>query len=142
MAQQAPPEAEKDQNTGWAIVSAIGLSLVFYIVYIILFSFVVAAYAAYDRSFATGFGALVLLGLGPNVLAMLSGAATAKTLFKRANKSGMFYGMATFMVVVGGLQIAGELSRPDASWIVVVILSVTIAVSIIAIRFVLINSEP
>lgn len=141
MIQQAPDAPEKNKNTGWAIVTSIGLSVVFYVVYRILFSFVVAAYATFDPSFSSGLGALILLGPGPSVLAMLSGAVTAKTLFKRANNVGLFYGMSTFMVVMGGLQTIVELGRPDSSWVVVIILLVTIVASIIAVRVVLIDEN-
>lgn len=141
MTEQDNRKIGKHQNTGWAIAAAITLSFIFYVIYRILFSLVVSAYASYDPSFGAGLGAFVLLGPGPSVLAMLSGATTAKNLFPRANTTGLFYGMSTFMIVAGGLQILGEIGRPDASLLIIIILSATIFISIAAIRFVLIDEE-
>lgn len=141
MVEQPARKIGKHKRTGWAIAVAIALSFVFYVIYRMLFSLVVSVYASYDPSFGVGLGAFVLLGPGANVLSMLSGAATVKSFFKKANMIGVYYGMATFMVVIGVIQILREAARPDASLLVVIVLLITIAAAIIATRFVLIDAE-
>lgn len=140
MTEDASHENNKNRNTGWAITASVILSFVFYFIYKFTFAIVVALYAAYDITFVSGFGAFILLGFDPSVLGFLSGAATAKTLFKRANNVGIFYGLSTFIALTGFLQFAVETIQADTNWIIIGVYFLTVVASIAAVRFVLFNS--
>jgi hypothetical protein len=58
-------------------------------------------------------------------------------LFKQANVFGMFYGIATFITVIGTFLIASHLIREDGSWMAVTSLALTVIASIIGVRIVL-----
>jgi len=126
------------KHTGLAFGVAVGASAFFYLVYQSLFTFIIDVYASYDPSFATGFGALFLV-LGSNVLAFLSGVVVARRAFPRANAAGLFYGLATLLVVLGAVSVLRELGRPDGTWVVALINTVTIAITIFAIRTLLLS---
>ena len=131
----------KRKNTGWAILVALIGSLVFYVIYRMLFTFIVALYAKYDPGFASGTGALILLVFGANARGFLSGAVVARKLFPRASGQGMFYGLASLLVAMGIFSILAEMTRYDSSWVVAIITVLVIVVTIFAIRFVLLNDE-
>jgi hypothetical protein len=99
---------------------------------------IIDGYGSYDPSFSTGFGALFLV-LGSNVFAFLSGVVFARMTFPRANAAGLFYGLATLLVVLGAVSVLRELGRPDGTWVVVLINTVTIAITIFAIRMLLLS---
>ena len=133
----SPPQVRPGRNTGWAIVVAIVFSFIFYLIYNVLFTLVVGMFATHEPRFATGLGAWILLVVAPNVLGFLSGAVTATALFKQANKLGLFYGIVTFLIIVGGLLITSALIASDQSWYRVVSYAVTIAITITMLRVVL-----
>ena len=126
------------KHTGWAICVAVGAAALFYVVYQFLFALIIDVYASYDPSFATGFGALLFV-LGSNVLAFLSGAIVARKAFPRANVAGLFYGLATLLVVLGVLAVSRELGRADGTWVIALINAVIIAVTIFAVRILLLS---
>lgn len=131
----------KNRHTGWAILFALIGSIIFYVIYRILFTFVIAAYASYDSGFGSGLGALVFLVFGSTALGCMSGAVIARKLFPRANSIGLFYGLSSLLVVSGVLSVFVELSRYDYSWPVIAINVAVIAVSIFLVRFVLIDND-
>lgn len=120
-------------HTGAAIVVAIVVSIIFYTLYRLLFSFVVGTYASYDPAFANGIGSLVLIAFGSSVLALVAGVAAARKLFPRADATGLFYGVATFVTLDGILTVFRELGRIDGNWIFVAIDILVAAVSVFAI---------
>lgn len=131
----------KHRHTGWAILFALIGSIIFYVIYRILFTFVIAAYASYDPRFGSGLGALVLLVFGSTALGCLSGTVVAQKLFPRASSIGLFYGLSSLLVVSGVLSTFVELNRYDYSWMVIAINIAVIAVSIFLVRFVLIDND-
>jgi hypothetical protein len=128
------------KHTGWAIAVAVAAAAFFYGIYWLLFAFIIGAYASYDPSFATGFGALVLLGFGPNVLGLLSGATVARKAFPQANAAGLFYGFATLLVALTVLAVLREFGRPEGTWAVVAVNLVITAITIFAVRVLLLLS--
>jgi hypothetical protein len=129
--------AQAPKHTGLAIVVAVGAAVFFYIIYNALFSFIISAYASYDASFASGFGALVLARFGSNICAFLSGAIVARKAFSKANSFGLFYGLATLIVVLAALSVLREI--PDGSWMVAVINIAINATIIFVVRMVLLS---
>jgi hypothetical protein len=132
---------EHGKHTGWAIGLALAATAFFYIVYRLLFGFVISAYASYDPSFASGLGALAFMGFGSNVLAFLSGVVVSRRVFPRASIIGLFYGLATLLVVVTALAVLVELGRSDGHWIVALINIAISATTILAIRLLLFSSQ-
>jgi hypothetical protein len=128
------PIQQGGKNTGWAIGVAVGAAVFFYIVYQLLFRFVIGAFASYDPSFATGFGALTLLVFGSNVLAFLSGAVVSRRIFPKSNTAGLFYGLATLLVTLTVLSVLLEMVRPDGTWLAAIITVVVNAITILAVR--------
>jgi len=122
------------KHTGWAIAIAILAAVFFYVVYHLLFTFIIGAYASYDPSFATGFGALILLVFGSNVLAFLSGAVVARKAFPKANAIGLFYGLATLLVTLGAIAALREAGRPDGNWMIAAVNIIVIGITILAVR--------
>jgi hypothetical protein len=112
---------------------------VFYVVYKILFGILLELYAGYDRSFSRGLGALVLMVFATNVLGFMSGAITARKIFPAANPDGMFYGLSTFLIIMGVLQVVSDMSRYGSSLAVIIINAIVIALSIAAVRAVLLK---
>jgi hypothetical protein len=129
---------QRPKHTGLAIGVAVTAAVFFYVAYQFLFTFIIKVYASYDASFATGFGALLLV-LGSNVLAFLSGAVVARRAFPKANAAALFYGIATLLVVLGTVSVLGELARPDAAWVVALINAAAIAITIFAVRMLLLS---
>ena len=129
------------KHTGWAISVALAAAIFFYVLYRMLFTFVIGAYASYDPSFATGFGALVLLVFGSNVLSFLSGAIVARRAFPQASAVGLFYGLATLLVFLGVAAVVREMIRPDGSLIVASVNVAVIAITIFAVRVYLLSQE-
>lgn len=126
------------KHTGLAIAVAVAAAVFFYIVYQSLFTFIIKVYASYDASFGTGFGTLLFV-LGSNVLAFLSGTVVARRAFPKANAAGLFYGIATLLVVLGAVSVLGELARPDGTWVVALINAAIIAITIFAVRMLLLS---
>jgi hypothetical protein len=56
-----PSTRQGQKRTGLAISVAVGAAVFFYLVYQFLFTFIIDVYGSYDPTFATGFGALVLV---------------------------------------------------------------------------------
>ena len=129
------------KNTGWAIIVAVIAAFFFYIAYWLLFTFVVGVYAAYDQSFSTSLGALVLVVFGSNVLAFASGAIVARKAFPRANPTGLFYGLATLLIALAAIMLLRELARPDWSWVVIAINVAVAAITIFVVRAFLLSSD-
>lgn len=129
------------KNTGWAILVTFVAWAIFYTLYRILFTFVVAAYAKYDPSFATGIGALILLVFGTNILGILSAVIVTLKIFPRANQTGMFYGISSLIIILGGYSIIKEFTRYDSSWFVVILNVVIILASITVVRFLLLSGN-
>jgi hypothetical protein len=133
------PTQNGHKYTGLAIGVAIGASIVFYLLYHFLFSFIVGAYASYDETFASGLGAFVLVVLGSNILAFSSGASVARKAFPKASVVGIFYGLATLLFALAAVAVLRELARSDGSWIVATVNVAIIAVTIFAVRVVLLS---
>ena len=134
-------ENQPPQRTGWATFVAILFAFAFYLLYRILFTFVIAAYANYDPSFATGIGALVLLTFGTNALGFLSGAAVARKIFPRANAHSMYYGLATFLVVLTAISVLAEMARYDGTWFVALVNVVVTIVTIFVLKLFLASGD-
>ncbi len=133
------PEQDAPQHTGWAILTAIALSLVFYALYRMLFTFVVGIYASYDPRFASGLGALVLVVFGSNILGFLSGTVVARRLFTRASGIGLFYGLATALVIICLISILTEMGRYDWSLVAVAVNLLITGISIMVVKITLLR---
>ena len=128
------PIERSGKHTGWAIAVALVAAVFFYVGYRLLFTFIIGTYASYDSSFGAGFGALVLLVFGSNVLAFLSGAVVARKAFPSANVIGLFYGLATLLVALGAVAVLREIGGPDGNWVVAAVNVIVIAMTIFAVR--------
>jgi hypothetical protein len=129
------------KNTGWAIFVSVFLAFAFYFIYRVLFTFVIASYAKYDPSFASGIGALIFMVFGTNVLAFMSGSIIAKRLFPKASRTGMFYGLATLLVVIGAMAILNEMSQNDPSIIVISSNLIVLAVTVFVLKITLLENR-
>lgn len=113
---RTPNEARR---TGLAIAVAFLMVFAFYIVYEFFFRTVVEMYARYDSSFASGFGALILLVIAPNILSLFSAAIVSLRIFPLANKVGLFYGLAALFSLLCIVSILIEVFRSDRSYIAI-----------------------
>ena len=124
----------KYQRTGLAIIVSLALVFCFFLLYMQLFGFIVSIYADYDPSFGTGFGALILLVLAPNVLSFLSAAVVSKQFFPHANRVVLFYGLTIILVLMFLGVVVGELQRQDTdSFTLSVILLIDAAILVVTV---------
>ena len=127
----------ESKYTGWAIALALIATIFFYLIYQFLFLLIVYSYASYDRSFATGLGALLLLVIGSNVLASMSSMIVTHKVFPKADRAGLFYGVATTLALLTCFGVAKELNQEDGNWVPMVVQIITLVLSVLAMRVVL-----
>ena len=128
--------AAKFKNTGWAVFCAFPLSSLYYVIYRLLFDFIISVYSSYDPAFRYGLGAVILSGLGANVLGFMSATVTVRHIFKMANPFGVFYVFAVMIVVIIATTYFSDLANRGFSILVLIGDALILSISIAIVRFV------